>query len=318
MQAAISYVLSRYTRRANTKVVIAVAAIALGCSDTSPMTEPKARITIAEVTPTLEATLTADGKFVLPMSAVNPPGEISGEQAIAIANRYVRDVAPWLASSWEADHGGVVRAKELTSCAQAIYAGSPYATLRGARVSELTVRTFGPHWVVPMCAQGQLQVVVAFSSQAIELTTDLASAKTPLPWGRADIRSFGVPSGVAASLFTPEGAAQRAFAASGKRIATVPTLIMNPMPGSPVLVRWRMDLEAPITIRGTRSGVARTRGTLLVGFGDTFKKAGLLDGDPSGQPAALLWTDAVTKEPFTLLLTTLAPASVEMVTREEP
>jgi len=318
MNAVTSYTLYRRTKKANAFCLIAVAAIVLGCSDPSPMTEPRARITPAEVTPGLAATLTADGQFVLPISAVNPPGEINEEQAKAIANRYVREVASSLAGSWEDDHGAAVRANELASCARALYAGNPYATLRGTRVSEITVRTFGPHWVVPMCAGGQLQVVVSFSSQATELTSDLTSAKIPLPWERADIRSFGVPLGVAGSLFTPEGAAQRAFVAAGKRVASVPMLIMNPMPSSPVLVRWRMDLEAPVIVTGTHSSVSRARNAVLVGFGETFKSAGLLDEDPQGEPAALLWTDVVTKEPFTLALTALAPARVELVTRENP
>ena len=317
MNTGINYRSSR--RKQHTSVVyrVALATIVLGCSDPSPMTEPTARITPTEVTSALAATLTPDGRFVLPVSFVNPPGELNETQAKAIASRYVRDVASSLASSWSSDHGAPVRAGDLTVCAQALYAATPYTTLSGARVSEITVRTFGPHWVVPMCAGRHPQVVVSFSSQATELTTELSSENKPLPWERADIRSFGVPLGAAASLFTPEGAAQRAYVAAGKRVSSVPELVMNPMPSSPVLVRWRMNLEAPVTVKGARSSVARERTTILVGFGETFKSSGLLDSDAQGEPTPLRWTDAVTKEPFTLVLATRVPAPVELVTREQ-
>ena len=160
-------------------------------------------------------------------------------------------------------------------------------------------------------------MIVSFSSQAIELGTDVATKKA-LPWHRADIRSHGVPGSVAGSLFTPEGAAQRAYSVAGKRINSVPTLIMNPMPTSPVLVRWQVDLESPINVKGARSGTSRARSSVLVGFGETFKETGLLDTNPQGEPPALTWTDPVTKEPFVLVLVPRAVKSAEFVNPENP
>jgi hypothetical protein len=288
----------------------------VGCFDALPVTEPVSRLTPSQVTPALARSLTSDGRFILPASVVNPSGELTEGQAKAIAIRYVRDLAPSLGSSWSADHGADVQAKSLAPCDRALYAANPYSTLAGAKLSEITVRTFGPHWVVPMCGGARPQMVVSFSSLATELPTSV-SANQLVPWERADIRSFGIPSGVPGSLFSPEGAAQRAFAVAGKRVRAIPSLIMNPMPASPVLVRWQVELEAPITVKGARSAVARDRSTLLVGYGETFKEAGLLDGNPQGEAAALSWTDAVTREPFTLVLAPRAVGSVELVTTED-
>lgn len=303
--------------RGGSIIRLALSATVLGCGDAAPVTEPAARIALSQVTPTLAKSLSPDGRFILPREVVEPPGELNEQQARAIASRFVRDLSSSLAGSWMTDHGSNIRVSALAPCDRAVYAASPYASVTGANLSEVTVRTFGAHWVVPMCTGTQAQVIVSFSSQAIELGTDVATKKA-LPWYRADIRSFGVPGTITGALFTPEGAAQRAYGVAGRRINSVPLLIMNPMPTSPQLVRWQVDLESPITVKGARSGTSRARSTVLVGFGETFKDTGLLDTNPQGEPPALTWTDAVTKEPFVLVLGPRAVKAAEFVNPENP
>ena len=288
------------------------------CSDTSTATEPGGRLAISQVTEAVAAALTPEGRFVLASSVVNPPGQLTEAEAKSIATRYVRDVAWTKLGDWTAAHGAAIQPEALTPCDRALYAASPYASLNGVNLSETAVRTFGAHWVVPMCGQaGQLQIVVSFSALATELTANLGSSR-PLPWERSYGMSFGIPVGAAGSMYSPEGAAVYAFTASGKRVNSVPELIMSPMPSSPVLVRWRIDLEAPITVTGTRSAVSRQRATLLIGFGDTFRSSGLLDRDPQGGPPPSSWIDPGTKLPFTVVLLPNAPGAVEIVTRGNP
>jgi hypothetical protein len=202
----------------------------------------------------------------------------------------------------------------LARCGHAVYAANPYSEISGAAISEVTVRTFGPHWIVPLCAAGRLRVVVSLSSQAVELEAEARSPTAVLSWGRADVRSSEVPAGVPAALYSPEGAALQAYEATGRRIAGIPELIMNPMPGAPALVRWRIAFETPVQVRGARSGVARSRKLLLVGFGDTFRTSGLLDENPQGEGPLRSWTDAVTRKPFTVVLRADATHAVELVT----
>jgi hypothetical protein len=169
-----------------------------------------------------------------------------------------------------------------------------------------------------MCGRaGKLQVVVALSALATELATGTGSTRT-VPWERADVMSFGVPTSIAASLYSPEGAALYAFTNSGKRVNSVPQLIMTPRPYSPVLVRWHLELEGQVDVVGEHSGVSRQRGSVWVGFGDVFKSSGLLDRDPMAGPPTLSGIDAVTKAPFTVVLTPQAPDAVEVVTRRNP
>ena len=300
-------------------IALILGSTALACVDPSPVTVPRVRITPTHVTEDVATRLTADGRFILSTSVVSPPGALDESQAKAIATRYVRDVASSKIGEWTAAHGAAIQPATLTPCDRALYSASPYEPLNATPVSEITVRTFGPHWVVPMCAPGgRLQVVAAFSALATELATNVGSPNQPLPWERSDVMSFGVPLGTFGSMYSPEGAALYAFTAAGKRVSSVPELIMAAMPGSPVLVRWSLDLETPIAVTGARSAASRERGSLLVGFGDTFKSSGLLDRDPTGSPALLTWTDPVTKAPFTVVLTSRASGAVELVTRRTP
>jgi hypothetical protein len=288
------------------------------CSDTSLLTQPRVRLDPADVTEAVAAGLTPDGRFVLPTSVVNPPGQLSEAQAKSIATRYVKDVARSRLSEWTAEHGAAIQPKELNPCDRALYAANPYTSLNGANLSEITIRTFDAHWVIPMCGQAhQLQIVVSFSALATELTANLGSTK-PLPWERSNVMSFGVPAGAAGSMYSPEGVARYAFTAGGKRVNSIPELIMTPMPKAPVIVRWRLDLEAPITVTGEHSAVTRDRSTVLVGFGDTYKSAGLLDSDPKAEQPNVSWIDPVTNASFTVVLAPHAPNGVEIVTRRNP
>lgn len=308
--------LGRFGRSAVVGLILGMMTSA--CSDTSPLTQPRVRLEPAEVTEAVAAALTPDGRFVLASSVVNPPGQLTEAQAKSIATRYVKDVAASKLSEWTAAHGAPIQPTALNPCDRALYAGSPYASLNGANLSETTIRTFDAHWVIPMCGQArQLQIVVSFSALATELTANLGSPKS-LPWERSDVMSFGIPVSAAGSMYSPEGAARYAFTAGGKRVNSIPELIMTPMPKAPVLVRWRLELEAPITVTGGHSAVTRQRSTILVGFGDTYKSSGLLDGDPKAEPPQLSWIDPVTKAPFTVVLAPHAPDGVEIVTRRNP
>jgi hypothetical protein len=289
----------------------------LGCADSPPITEPPPRLVPSQVTPDLVSKLTPDGRFILPTQVVTPLGQLTESQASALATQYVHTFAKVKNATWSANHGATVDGGKLAPCDRAVYAVGPYSDISGSELSEVTLRTFGPHWIVPMCASGQLSVVVSLSSQAVELVAP-SGPNALLQWSRADIRAYGVPVGVSAGLYSPEGAALEVFRTTGRRVASVPELIMNPMPSSPVGVRWRVGLETPVNVRGARSGATRSRGRVLVGFGDTFKSSGLLDDDPKGEAPLLNWTDAVTKVPFTVVLSPLASSAVELVTPVQP
>ena len=312
---------ARKLRRGQSQAVSAalwMAAVPLAaCANNDPLTQPTARITVEHVTPTVAAGLTPDGHFVLASAVVNPEGQLSEAHAKAIALRFVADFARLKAADWSAGHGTAIQPSALQPCERALYAASPYAALDGGPLSEVTIRTFGPHWVVPMCGPSNaVQVVITFSALATELATQVESRL--VEWDRSDVMSFGVPRNAHAAMYSPEGAALHAFRGSGKRVNSVPVLVMTPLPKNPVLVRWRLDLEEPVRVTGDRSGVTRDRGTLFVGFDETFHAGGMLDRDPGAEAPPNRWTDPLTNASFIPVVLPTAPGQVELVRRTNP
>lgn len=294
-------------------VVIFFAAVLAACFDrTSAPSAPK--LERAFVTGAAADALQGDGRFTLPDAVINPVGMIGEQQARRIALDYSRAVAPYFSARWSREHGAEVNVVQLKACDRAIYAASAYVSIAG-NTSEITQRTFGPHWIVPMCSGGQTQIVVSFSAQSIELLEPPGVGK-PIPYHRTDFLSFGVPTQAASSLYSPEAVAAEAFRGTGKRVATVPVLVMSPHPAPPVLVRWRIDLESAVRVRGKDSGVPRERSSLFVGFGNGFGSSGLLDHNPQSDNAVLSWTDPITKALIRAVLLSTAPANIEVVTQE--
>ena len=291
--------------------------LSVTCSETTSVAGP-ARVERTQVTQSVAASLTPDGRFILPDAAVNPVGQLGRRDAESIASQYVHQFAKFKVDQWSREYGSKVDTTALHLCDRAIYAASAYEPLTAAGLSEVTIRTFGPQWIVPMCGRGEVtQVVVSFSALATEIALKPAKGAA-LPWERAISMSFGVPSGTASSIFSPEGAAATVFKEGGKRVSSIPELTATPMPQVPSLVRWRVGIEAPVTVKGNDSGKQRQRSSLLAGFGDTFRTSGLLDDNSVGASPPTSWTDPVTKQRFVVTLTSNAPATVERITVVRP
>ena len=289
---------------------LAICSFIAACGE--PVAHQETRLDKLYVTGAAADALREDGTFELPDSVVNPSGQLNASDARGIALRYVRDVSAYLAPQWAREHGAQIRVGELTVCGSPVYAASPYGNIIG-EASEITQRIFGPHWVVPMCSvPGRVQVVVSFSSLADELR-GLNDGDT-VPYHRTDFLSFGVPVGAAGHFFFPEAAAAHAFAETGKRVASVPQVVMSPHPSVPALVRWRVTLESPVAVRGAKTGTTRDRNMLLVGFESAFSTSGLLDRGTMGPTPVLAFTDRVTGVPIQVPLNSSAPNDVERVT----
>jgi hypothetical protein len=68
----------------------------------------------------------------------------------------------------------------------------------------------------------------------------------------------------AAGILSPEAAAAIAFSATGRRVASVPELVMPAFPQLPTLAKWRIELESPVSVLSP-SGEALTRSAVFVG-----------------------------------------------------
>src|SRR3954468_8855426 len=67
------------SRTCSARTMLLLGLALLGCGE-QPATEPPPRVIPSQVVPSLAASLTPDGRFILPAAATNPPGEISESQ----------------------------------------------------------------------------------------------------------------------------------------------------------------------------------------------------------------------------------------------
>lgn len=293
-------------------VVLGGIALVAGCTSDGRPSAPT--LDRAFLTGAAAAALRSDGKFAMPDSVVNPPGQITRAQAVTIARRYVKDVGPSLIGPWSTVFGSPLALAELAACKSPLYAATPYTAIVGD-VSDAVAKELGPHWIVPICTSGgRIAVVLSFSARA---TTLVVPADANPQYELADMLSVGIPEDADVSWYEPESAAALAFARTGVRVTEVPTLVMNPRPEAPLLVRWKVPLEAPVTVVGKKSGASRSRTAVLAGFGVVFRESGLLDVAPDTAPRSSM-VDRNTKATLQLSLSPEAPAPVEPVTPGKP
>ena len=211
---------------------------------------------------------------MLPDALVHPANELDEGEARRIATSYAHTFGRFVAFSWEAAHGAPVRYAALAACGRAVYAGSAFKPL-SIDLSDSARRTFGPHWIVVMCQPGDgPSVVITFSSLALELSNSRDSVRQA-GYTKTDFRSHGIPMGIAGrTLFSPEGAAQYAHDLCGRRIASVPELVMAPMPSAPAAVRWRVGFELPVQVKGKTRSAPRLIQDTYVGFDGVFARSG--------------------------------------------
>lgn len=300
-------------RRHSSAGVLGLFVVATAC--TSDVQAPAPPLQRDFLTGAAALALQSDGHFAMPNNVVNPIGEVSRAQAVEITRRYLLDVGHSLIGAWSTNFGSPIALADLAPCKQPLYAAGPYASISG-NMSEGAARMLGPHWVVPICVDGgRIAVVLSFSAQATDLV--VPTGVNP-PYETGDMLSFGVPATSDVSLYEPEAAAALAYASTGRRVTEVPLLVMNPRPEVPQLVRWRVQLEAPVLLEGHTSAASRSRSALLVGFASVFRISGLLDIDPAAPVPMASIHDGGTKSTLQTQLSPLAPAPVEVVTARQP
>ena len=266
----------------------------------------------ASVTGAAAAALRPDGTFELPDSVLHPLGQLGLEDAQAVADDYLHRIGSGYARLWSKDHGSPIDTNALVPCGRPLYARSAYQPLSG-EVSPMTRRMLGPHWVVAVCEQGKPSAILTFSALATSLRASSREVRMHAI-SDADFMSFGYPAAANPDMFSPEGAAQIAFARTGRRVATVPDLINSLPPESAAVPRWRVTLESPVDVRSATDTTTRSRSTLFVGFSRIFLRSGLLDApERSSRPRFGETTDPITHARYKFALGVGIPDSLELV-----
>jgi hypothetical protein len=227
--------------------------------------------------------LNASGQFVLPLpTPVLEKREISEQHAVALAMNLLRIFGPSGRTMYEEDRGAKIDLEALKPCSRAYYAATPYEPLAEGTFLPLR-KLLGSWWLVSICAPGEVPTIsIAVSALATDVS--LEPAQFAVQSGNQNFFPVGIPVNVVGAPIPPEMAVQLAAEATGKRVTRVPELVLAPYPASPQVARWRIVLDAPVTLQGTRSGQVRTTTELFVGHGDDWRFMGLQAPDPRARP----------------------------------
>jgi hypothetical protein len=218
---------------------------------------------VALVTPQVASSIDEKG---LLGTAFQQQGEITAEDAIKLAVDWVRLYAPFLRENLEKQHGAPIKLANLHPCGRVFYASSSFEPLVGD-VPGPVKRAYGSWWVMHLCESGPPKVYLAVSAGAGHLFDVHAGKRSVL---QADaIRGseygwFGIPAGKTSQLLpTAEQVVQIVATWGGTRVAAVPELITTI--GGPTWVRWKVEVERPVTARLSRSGSLKETQVLFVG-----------------------------------------------------
>lgn len=245
----------------------------LGCGDS---TEPSRRAIESSVTPEIAASLDAEGRFTLhPTVQVNGHDTVTLAQARALADAFVHQF-------WDAGLGEAITpaGQAVPGSSSLMSCGAPY--LAGTALEPfppdwdyISRRALGERWLFGFCRSGGDPIAqIGISVYATELrVTDGAIAFPPhhgeeFQWGRA-----GKDWDDALPL-SPERAVVLAAHCTGRRIAGVPYLLLQPG-YTPAFSKWVLPLEGSASLR-TYAGQQLMRDTVYVGL---HREPGTTTGD---------------------------------------
>jgi len=308
-------------RSSKPALIFVLAVLLPGCTqDRNPTAPPISSVDLSYVTGEAAEAVNSLGHFQFPMPAAGAYPQISESEAVTLASADLGFYGKVAVGLYEKDRGGPIKLDRLKPCPRAFLAATGYEPVQ-PQISEFTRKVVGSYWVVSFCDGSVPQVSIAVSVHATQAGLLSKSGVVDLTKASgADFNPMGVPIGVQIPL-SPEEAVTIAAKATGKRISSIPELIIPPWPASPHLARWRLALEAPVRVRGSKSRVSRSTTELFVGVFDSWRSV-LLEADPSSSAErSETFFDAGSagaSTTFTLMRRTGVPRVVEPITPEAP
>lgn len=228
---------------------------------------PEAGLDSAAVTPDVFSSLDSRGFFVDYSPPLEPFLQIDVTRAAAIADAYVKTFGEAASGSWSAVHGAPVKGASLRRCGRAHFATDAYSVV-DAGASALLKNSTAGRFIFLFCSTSgvqQLQIGVAQSAVDVIVSgTGLVVAGT-LPDGALSLQAVPRASN-GIWMYGPERAVELAYRLTGTRVSEVPFLELSPLPDGVGQARWRIKLERPVTLFGTRTLSLVLTDELLVGL----------------------------------------------------
>ena len=213
------------------------------------------------VTGAAASALNADGRFELTARRSWSRAELSEAEAATLADVYVRTFVPTLPGWYERAHGGAIDFESLRRCGRTFYGESPYEEPT-AELPEGLINAIASRWFFSYCNADVPKVSVAVAASATHLRM-VKGKIDPMSRKGGEFDAEGIPRGETAPL-SPESAAEWLAKESGKRVASVPRLILPGIGYYAGTGRWLLELEGPVISRG-EAGERRSDRAFFVG-----------------------------------------------------
>lgn len=215
---------------------------------------PPARDISPHLTAEAAAAFSAKGEFALarPTSVSGQP-MLTAEQARTFAVAYVRTYGRFFAADWSKAHGRTVSPDALVLGHRAFFAQSPYEPITDD-VHPSTRHTTAPHYLMTFDLHGRPAVSLAVSAYATGLRVNARGKLERAPGGGGmEVDHFGIPlDGGRFRFLTPEAAAEEVALATGRKVRSVPELVLTQASDSPVLAQWKVTLDDRVHLVTTK------------------------------------------------------------------
>jgi hypothetical protein len=154
-------------------------------------------------------------------------------------------------SLYERDRGDLIDFKALRAGPRVYLAESPYEPVPGTW-PEHVLEVLEPRYLVPLySAEGFETLVVSVPARDMRYAVDADGQIRAGPSGSLRLTTTALPAGAEYDVpLSPECAVRVVAEATGRRVVNVPELVQGGRPEHPVLARWRLVLDAPVSLRG--------------------------------------------------------------------
>lgn len=219
------------------------------------------------------ARLDQSGRFPVDRSveAMNA-AQISFETAVAQARAWLTTFGPTRMAALSEERGEFIDPGVLSPCERSYYARRTYEE-QSTDHPRAVRRPFSPYWLVGLCDRdGRTVILLAVSALNDDVAVVDGQIRLPTGMTGAEFKSFGVPKGFNHIPISPEAAVAIAYAVTGRRVVTVPTLHMPPYGIFTANARWRLELESPVRVK-IADGTSLLTDELWVGYGSALLEA---------------------------------------------
>lgn len=231
----------------------------VGCDRYEPRPEPPD--VRAWVAGEAAASLDERGRFRFPSARPKIDGStISEADAARLATAWMRSFGSYgdfprdfhgeRLSSYERDHGDLIDFRALRVGPRVYLAESPYEPVPGTW-PEHVLEVLEPTYLVPLHSAAGFQTLVMavpVRDMGYRVTDD--DQVRAGPSGALRFSTTAVPAGAEYDVpLSPECAVRVVGEATGRRVVRAPELVQGGRPSHPVLSRWRLTLDAPVSLR---------------------------------------------------------------------